>query len=61
MSDKRSMLLSKFKSLFPDTYKDGMTVSEIDGTLVVNPDPGKRTARYYFKFISERKWELKYE
>ena len=58
---KRQSLLEKFKKLFPDIYKDGMTVSEADGTLIINPTPGKRGKRYYFKYKQDARWELKYE
>lgn len=61
MSDKRSMLLSKFKSLFPDIYKDGMTVSEVSGVLWVNPTPGRKGRKYMFIYRPDGRWELHYE
>ena len=59
--NNRQFLLQKFKEMFPGLYKDGMTISEANDILIINPTPGKRGARYYFNFYPNGRWKLRYE
>ena len=62
MTSKAKVALESFKSMFPGLYRDGMTVTEVRGdVLIINPTPGKRGRKYTYILRPDGTWHLSYE